>query len=77
MIDLFALACVLSRVDTSVKERGLTGAAKELEILKIFSGQVRRRVKSNYGKIDNNDDELIKSLADHAYENESYIWDTI
>lgn len=77
MIDLFVLACVLSRVDSSIKEHGAQNAYKELEILQVFAGQVRRRTKSNFGKIDNNDDELIKSLADHAFENEKYVWDTI
>ena len=75
MIDLFALACVLSRVSTSINEKGATGAEKEIEILKVFSGQVARRVRGNCGKIDENDDELIKSLADHALAAEKYSWD--
>ncbi len=77
MIDLFTLGCVLTRVDSSIKEKGAEKCAKELEILDVFTGQVRRRTKSNFGKIDNNDDELIKSLADHALENESFTWDSI
>ncbi len=77
MIDLFVLAAVLSRVDSSLKSLGVEGAKKELEILEVFAGQVRRRTKSNFNKIDENDDELIKSLADHAFENERYVWDTI
>ncbi len=77
MIDLFVLACVLSRVNSSVEKIGVEKAKHELEILTVFSGQVRRRTKSNFGKIDNNDDELIKSLADHAYEIEKFEWDTI
>lgn len=77
MIDLFVLAATLSRVDASVKAKGAEEARKELEILEIFAGQVRRRTKSNFNKIDENDDELIKSLADHAFENERYVWDTI
>ncbi len=77
MIDLFVLSAVLSRVDSSIKEKGAVEAKKELEILEVFSGQVRRRTKSNFNKIDENDDELIKSLADHAFENERYAWDTI
>jgi len=77
MIDLFALSAVLSRVDASIKKNGLNGALREIEILQVFSGQVKRRTQSNFGKIDNNDDELIKSLADHAFENEKYIWDSI
>ena len=40
-------------------------------------GQVRRRVKSNFNKIDDNDDEHIKSLADHALDAEGYTWDNV
>lgn len=77
MIDLFVLSAVLSRVDSALKEKGAVGAKMELEILEVFAGQVRRRTKSNFNKIDENDDELIKSIADHAFENERYVWDTI
>ena len=77
MIDLFMMACVMSRVDSSVRRLGEKGAAKELEILRVFAGQVERRVKSNYGKIDDNDDELIKSLADHAFAEERFSWDNL
>lgn len=77
MVDLFALACVLSRVNSAVEASGLDATAKEREILEVFAGQVGRRTKSNFGKIDNNDDELIKSLADHALENERYLWDNL
>lgn len=77
MIDLFVLSCVLSRVNSSIAAKGLKDAAKEIEILNVFSGQVRRRTKGNFNKIDDNDDELIKSLADHALESESFRWDTI
>jgi acyl-CoA dehydrogenase family member 9 len=77
MIDLFLMACVLSRVDGSVRRLGEMGATRELEILRVFSGQVGRRVKSNYGKIDDNDDELIKSLADHAFAEERFSWDNL
>lgn len=77
MIDLFVLACVLSRVSTTLQAVGPEKAAKDLEILKIFAGQVRRRTKGNFNKIDDNDDELIKSLADHALANEKYTWDSV
>ena len=77
MIDLFVLSCVLSRVNGSIAAKGVKDAAKELEILSVFSGQVRRRTKGNFGKIDDNDDELIKSLADHALELEGFSWDTL
>lgn len=77
MIDLFAFVSVLSRVNDSIQEKGLEKSAKELEILTVFSGQVRRRVSGNFNKIDDNDDELIKSLADHSLEHENYTWDNL
>jgi alkylation response protein AidB-like acyl-CoA dehydrogenase len=77
MIDLFVLSAVLSRVNSSIETNGLEKCTKELEILTVFSGQVMRRTKGNFNKIDNNDDELIKSLADHAMEIEGFAWDVI
>jgi hypothetical protein len=64
-------------VSSSIQEKGEEQAQKEIEILTVFAGQVRRRTKSNFGKIDDNDDEWIKSLADHALENERYSWDNL
>jgi alkylation response protein AidB-like acyl-CoA dehydrogenase len=77
MIDLFVLACVMSRVSTALAEKGEAKAAKEVEILKVYSRQALRRVDANFAKIDDNDDELVKSLADHAFASEGYSWDTI
>jgi alkylation response protein AidB-like acyl-CoA dehydrogenase len=75
MINLFVLACVLSRVSSSIEERGAEAAAKEIEIAQVFAGQVRGRVRRSIRKIDENDDEEIKSLAEQAYEAQGYSWD--
>ncbi|MGE4232961.1 MAG: acyl-CoA dehydrogenase family protein [Bacteriovoracia bacterium] len=77
MIDMFSLASVLSRVSTKIQEEGVDSATRELEILKIFSGQVQRRIKGNFSKIDNNDDEQIKSISDFTVEKEGYVWDSV
>ena len=77
MIDLFVLACVLSRVDASVRRLGASGAARELEILNAFAGQARRRVKQTVTEIDDNQDEHVKALADLAFEAERYTWDIL
>ncbi|MFT4979300.1 MAG: acyl-CoA dehydrogenase family protein 9 [Myxococcota bacterium] len=77
MIDLFVLASVLSRVSTAISENGAEAAAREIEILKVFSGRALRRVDDNFARIDDNDDELIKSIADHAFEVEKYSWDNL
>jgi alkylation response protein AidB-like acyl-CoA dehydrogenase len=77
MIDLFVLACVLSRVDASLRSLGAEGAAHEIDILNAFAGQVRRRIKHTVAEIDDNQDELVKALADQAFEVEKYSWDTL
>jgi alkylation response protein AidB-like acyl-CoA dehydrogenase len=77
MIDLFALACTISRVNSSLAEKGTEGAAREIEIVRVFANQVERRVRHNFGLIDINDDELLKSIADHAFEQERFSWDNI
>lgn len=77
MIDLFALACTLSRVTQSINENGEAKTEKEREILHVFAGQVGRRVRGNFGKIDENDDTEISALADFALKNEAYSWDIL
>jgi acyl-CoA dehydrogenase family protein 9 len=77
MIDVFVLGAVLSRVNSSIIEKGVEGAKHEKQILEVFSGQVTRRVKGQFNKIDQNDDELIKDLADVAYKNEGFPWDVV
>ena len=77
MIDLFVLASVISRVDSSIREAGAETAKKELEIATVFARQAQRRIKTNMDEIDNNVDESIKSLADHAFELEKFNWDTL
>lgn len=77
MIDLFVLASTMSRVSTALTEKGAAAVTKEIEILEVLSGQVRRRVRGNVAKIDDNDDELIKSLADDALDQERFRWDNV
>lgn len=77
MIDLYVFACVISRVSLSLEENGVAKSAQELEILEVFAGDVKRRIQSNFDQIDNNNDELIKSVADHAFEQEKFSWDNI
>ena len=77
MIDLFVLACTLSRVQASIDAHGAEKAAREIDILKVFTREARARMKQNFRRIDNNDDELLKGLADDAFETGRFRWDTI
>ena len=77
MIDLFVLACVVSRANTAITDHGADGAARDIEVAHIYARQAQQRIGRNLGLIDDNDDELIKTLADHAVEKEGYSWDTL
>jgi acyl-CoA dehydrogenase family protein 9 len=77
MIDLFVFAAVLSRVSTQLQQKPAAELTKELAIVRAFAGQASRRIQANFDRIDDNDDELIKALSDHAVEQEGYPWDVL
>jgi hypothetical protein len=77
MIDLFVMAATISRVQASIDAKGVEGAALEIDILKTFTRAAKVRIKHNFRRIDTNDDEMLKGLADDAFEVEGFRWDTI
>lgn len=76
MIDLFVLACVISRVSSAIEARDPT-APQQQAILEAFCHQALRRVEENLSRIDDNEDELIKSIAAHALEQGRFVWDNL
>lgn len=77
MIDLFVLAAMLSRVSTNTSKFGVQAVERETAILRSYAGQARTRIHRNFARIDDNEDELIKTLGDFAVEREGYPWDVI
>ncbi len=77
MIDLFVMASTISRVQASIDAKGVDGATLEIDILKTFTRAAKVRIRRNFRRIDSNDDELLKGLADDAFEAEGFRWDTI
>jgi acyl-CoA dehydrogenase family protein 9 len=77
MIDLFVLAAMLSRVSTNMAKHGAQAVEREAAILRSFAGQAKTRIDRNFARIDDNEDELIKTLGDFAVEREGYPWDVI
>ena len=77
MIDLFVFAAVLSRVTTGLEQKGEAAMEKELAIVRAFAFQARTRIQLNFDHIDENEDELVKALSDHAVASEGYPWDIL
>lgn len=76
-IDLFVGLCVLSRVSTIIQEKGVENSAQEIDISNIFTHQAKRRMNQNLRRVDINEDEEMKSLADFIVEKGDYPWDII
>jgi hypothetical protein len=68
MIDVFALAAVLARVSTRIEDHGETAAAPELELLRAFAAQARRRVRRNLASVDAPDEAGTVAIGDKALE---------
>jgi acyl-CoA dehydrogenase family member 9 len=77
LVDLFVLASVLSRVSAAVEKQGEEKCARELEIVRVFARRARGRIRGNLRRLDVNDDDLVKALADDAFEVEGYRWDLV
>ena len=77
MIDLWVFVCVLSRVTAAIERDGADAVAPQIEIARTFAGQAEDRVRHHLRRIDRNDDELIKSLAERTYQDLAYRWDVI
>jgi len=77
LIDLFVMACTLARVHAAIEKKGEAQAARELEIARVQARDVRSRVRGNLRRMDVNEDETVKSLADLAFEREGFGWDVL
>jgi alkylation response protein AidB-like acyl-CoA dehydrogenase len=77
LTDLFVAAAVLSRVTAALEQHGEAGAAREIEIARVFTRAARGRIRGNLRRVDSNDDDLVVALADDALEREGYGWDLV
>ncbi len=76
-IDLYAMACVASRVTTAIEAKGLEKSQLEISMAESFFMRANRRVRSNFKSIDRNDDDFMKFIANHAFENGQYPFDIL
>ena len=76
-IDIFVGLCLLSRVSRSLEEHGPDRAAPEVTIAEIFTQQAKRRMNQNIRRLISNEDEFMRTLADHISAKGGYPWDTL
>ena len=71
-IDLYGLAAVISRTTMFIEDRGEDGAAKELAMAAGYRVLIEERVRAKLNRMERDDDELLKSIADTSYEDGGY-----
>ena len=77
MIDLFVFASVMSRVSTQLESRPAAELQKELSLKRAFASQAKHPIQAHIDRIDDNDDDDVKALAEHAVASEGYPWDVL
>ena len=76
-IDLYAIAAVLSRTSRALERHGLEGSKREVDMTRMFVASARRRLAGCVAELDENDDELRKSIAERAYVDGGYPFDVM
>ncbi len=76
-IDLYAIAAVVSRTTRAIERRGEEGARREVDLTSVFVASAKRRMADNVASMDENDDELRKSIAQRTCTDGGYPLDVI
>jgi acyl-CoA dehydrogenase family member 9 len=76
-IDLFAVASVISRATRAIERRGEEGSRREIDLASVFVASAKRRMADNVAAMDENDDELRKSIAQRTCTDGGYPLDVI
>jgi hypothetical protein len=71
-VELFATACVLSRTQALLEERGEPGCARELALCDLFVVESGRRFRSSRLSLQSAQDELRRTVAAQAREAHGY-----
>jgi acyl-CoA dehydrogenase family member 9 len=76
VIDLFMMIATMSRATAALNARG-PEAEREAKICRAVCGRASQRIKRNIRMFDDNDDELLKSIAKDAYDAMEYDHDIV
>ncbi len=75
-IDLYAMVACISRATQALLDRG-PEAEREARLCRAFCGRAAHRIKRNIRQFDDNDDELLKHIANDAFDATEYPFDLL
>ena len=64
--DLYAITACVARCTRALERKGESGAQRECDLTSAFANLAQRRIRANLAAFDDNDDELLKSIAARA-----------
>jgi acyl-CoA dehydrogenase family protein 9 len=76
-IDLFAIAATVSRCTRAIERNGEQGARREIDLTSAFANGAEKRLKGLVASFDENDDELLKTIASRTYTDGGYTFDPV
>jgi acyl-CoA dehydrogenase family protein 9 len=76
-IELYAVAACITRTTHAIERRGEEGARREIDLTSIFAASAEKRMERIVVEVDNNDDELRKSVASKTYDDGGYPFDAL
>ena len=76
VIDLYSMVACIARATSALLEHG-PEAEREARLCRAACGRAAHRIKRNIRMFDDNDDELLKSIANDAYEAGNYPFDVV
>jgi acyl-CoA dehydrogenase family protein 9 len=76
-IELYAVAACITRTTHAIERRGEEGARREIDLTSIFVSTAEKRMEQIVAEVDQNDDELRKSVASKAYDDGGYPFDAV
>ena len=76
-IELFAVAATVSRCTRAIERNGEQGARREIDLTSAFANGAEKRLKGLVASFDENDDELLKTIATRTYTDGGYSFDSV
>lgn len=76
-IELYAIAATVSRCTRAIERKGEQGARREIDLTSAYANGAEKRLKGIVASFDENDDELLKTIATRTYSDGGYSFDSV
>jgi acyl-CoA dehydrogenase family protein 9 len=65
-IDLYATSACIARTTALIAERGADGAAREIDLTRLFAAAAERRIAEQWKAVESNEDDIVRRISERA-----------